>query len=258
MLDFLAGRLTGEVKTCKRLVEPFVGGGSFFFSSKPRWALLSDLNAELIDLYLGIRRHPTTVWRVFRKFPSTKRAYYQIRKRRPCDLHLSERAARTLYLNRTCFKGMWRHNQNGEFNIGYGGQDRRWVITGARLLQVSRMLQRASLRCADFEPVLEACKEGDFIFLDPPYRPGRRDMVHDHYSGGKFTFDDHIRLAKALKRASRRGARWAMTTSGHPEIVRLFARFHIERIPKGTGEGLGKTSRNSGEVLILSFMEKRP
>jgi DNA adenine methylase len=235
-----------------------VGGASFFFTTKPRRALLSDLNEELIDIYLGIRRHPERVWRVFRKFPSTKRAYYQIRKKRSGELHLPERAARTLFLNRTCFKGMWRHNQNGEFNVGYGGQDRRWVVTRARLLQVSRLLQRASLRCADFERVLSSCKEGDFIFLDPPYRPGRRDMVHDHYRGGKFTFDDHKRLAKALKRASKRGARWAMTTSGHPAIVRLFARFHIEKIPKGTGDGVGQTSRNSGEVLVRNFMEERP
>jgi hypothetical protein len=83
-------------------------------------------------------------------------------------------------------------------------------------------------------------------------------MLHDHYAGGKFTFDEHKRLAKALKRASRRGARWAMTTSGHAAIVRLFARFHIEKIPRGTGEGVGKTGRNTGEVLIRNFMEKRP
>ena len=258
MLHFLLPRVTDQISACDRLAEPFVGGGSFFFSTSPKKALLSDLNVELIDLYRGIRRHPTEVWRVFSGLPSTKRAYYQIRAWRTCELDFPTRAARTLYLNRTCFKGMWRHNLNGDFNIGYGGQDRRWVVTKEMLVEVSRRLQRASLRCADFEEVLDNCQNGDFAFLDPPYRPGRREMLHDHYRGGKFTFGDHKRLSAALARASRRGVRWAMTTSAHPAIVSLFLGFQIVKMPIGTGRRVGTTCRNSGEVLIRNYVEKRP
>src|SRR5262249_49109195 len=111
-----------------RFVEPFVGGGAIFFALSPAKALLTDLNAELIDLYRGIRRYPDEVWEAFREFPSSREGYYQVRALDHDDLPLASKAARTLYLNRTCFKGMWRHNSSGQFNVGYGGEDRRWAI----------------------------------------------------------------------------------------------------------------------------------
>ena len=114
MLNFLVARLGRNALVAERLVEPFVGGGSFFFSVRPKRALLADINRELIDLYRGIRREPGKVWRLFNSFPSTRKAYYRIRALHHAELDLPERAARTLYLNRTCFKGMWRHNAAGE------------------------------------------------------------------------------------------------------------------------------------------------
>ncbi len=257
MLDFLVSRLGREAGSAVRLVEPFVGGGSFFFSLRPKKALLADINRELIDLYRGIRVYPKRVWNIFRGFPSTKKAYYRIRAwSHDDDLDLPTRAARTLYLNRTCFKGMWRHNADGEFNIGYGGQDRRWVLDEKMLLEVSRRLRRAGLRCDDFEQILDDCERGDFVFLDPPYRPGYRDMLHDHYGFGRFGYGEHRRLYAALVRASTRGVRWAMTTTGHRSILRLFRKFHVENIPRGTGQGIGRSSYRSGEVLIRNYEEK--
>jgi len=109
-----------------KFVEPFVGGGAVFFALNPKFALLSDINPELMDLYCGIRDNPLEVWEIYKNFPKTKKAYYKIRAIKVDDMPISFRTARTLYLNRTCFKGMWRQNSNGEFNVGYGGQDRRW------------------------------------------------------------------------------------------------------------------------------------
>jgi DNA adenine methylase len=150
---------------------------------------------------------------------------------------------------------MWRHNSNGEFNVGYGGQDRRWVISKETLVWVSKKLWRVSLKCCDFEEVIDACEENDFIFVDPPYRPGEREMIHDHYWNGKFSFDDHKRLAATLKKASARGIRWAITTSAHSDIVYLFSRYHIVSIPRGTGKKIGALTKDSGEVLILNYEE---
>ena len=255
MLDFLIPQFTSSILTANRFVEPFAGGGAVFFALSPKRALLSDINSELIDLYGGIRRYPIEVWNIFQGFPSTKDAYYKIRDWKHDELDLPTRTARTLYLNRTCFKGMWRHNGNGEFNVGYGGQDRRWVISKETLVWVSKKLWRVSLKCSDFEEVIDACEEDDFIFVDPPYRPGEREMIHDHYRYGKFSFDDHKRLATTLKRASARGIRWAMTTSTHPDIVYLFRRYHIVSIPRGTGRKIGALTKNSGEVLIRNYEE---
>lgn len=238
-----------------RFVEPFVGGGAVFFALRPSRALLADINLELMDLYRGIRRYPNHVWSIFCQFPPTKEAYYKVRDLHHDELDLPTRAARTLYLNRTCFKGMWRHNSEGEFNIGYGGQDRRWVISQEDMVYVSKRLWSASLKCCDFEEVIDACKDEDFIFVDPPYRPGEREMIHAHYRYGRFSFNDHKRLANTLRKASRRGIRWAMTTSAHSDITDLFREYHGISIPRGTGKRIGALTKDSGEILIRNYGE---
>jgi len=244
------------LKTIKgRFVEPFVGSGAVFFALNPENAILADINPELIDLYRGIRRYPREVWRIFASFPPTKKAYYNIRDTDNKGLGLERRAARTLYLNRTCFKGMWRQNSDGHFNVGYGGQDRRWVIQKDDLAAVSCRLKYASLKASDFEEIIDACKKGDFIFVDPPYRPGGVEMLHDHYVHSRFSYNDHKRLAQALRRASVRGVKWALTTSSNPRILKLFRLNRIIRLPRGTGKKPGILTPRSGEVLICNYKE---
>jgi len=238
-----------------RFIEPFVGSGALFFALNPRHALLADVNSELIDLYRGIRHFPLKVWKIYESFPKTKKAYYEIRAIRSNGKDLAFRAARTLYLNRTCFKGMWRHNSNGDFNIGYGGQDRRWAINLEILREASNRLKHAILECCDFEEVIDDSESDDFIFVDPPYKPGKREMVHAHYVYAKFRYSDYQRLAKALERATNRCVKWVMTISSHPDILDLFRRNYIFQIPKGTGKKPGILTDNSGEVIIRNFEE---
>ena len=237
----------------ERYVEPFVGSGSVFFSLNPKKAILSDTNKELIELYRGIKNYPDKVWRVFVRFPTTKNSYYQTRDMEIGTRSGPYRAARILYLNRTCFKGMWRYNQNGEFNVGYGGQDRRWVINKQNLVEVSKRLKYTSLKIKDFEEIIDNCSKGDFIFLDPPYSAGRKDTIHYHYGTNQFKFEDHLRLAKTLKRASRRGVKWAMTISSHSDIKKLFTDFKFHPISMGIGERPGILSSNSGEILVKNY-----
>lgn len=238
--------------------EPFVGGGSVFFSFGFKHAILSDLNRELIDLYRGIRYSPRKVWDKFKRFPSTKRGYYAVRDSDTSGLDLVSRAARTLFLNRTCFKGMWRHNARGEFNVGYGGQSRRWVIAERDLLAFAQQLRTASLETADFESVIGRARKGDFLFLDPPYKPGKREIRRGHYVHAKFTFDDHRRLAESLHRASQRGARWLLTTSAHRSIRALFPRNFVSRLRSGVGNSLGAIKNGSSEIIITNFEPNLP
>lgn len=253
ILNYIIPHLKSPKSNNNKFVEPFVGGGSVFFALKPEKALLADVNEELMDLYRGIRLYPLKVWEIYKSFPITKKAYYEIRDNKMEKKTLAFRAARTLYLNRTCFKGMWRHNANGEFNIGYGGQDRRWVICKETLMEISKRLSHTVLKCGDFEEVIDASIEDDLIFVDPPYRPGEREMVHAHYTYGKFNYKDHQRLAKALERASERGVKWAMTTSSHPDILSIFSENQIIPLPRGTGKRPGLLTNNSGEVLICNY-----
>lgn len=252
LLNFLIPYLPKSDSINGLFVEPFVGGGAVFFAIAPKKALLADVNPVLIDLYRGLRRSPLKVWNIFRSFSSTKKGYYRIRNSKYKG-DLAYRAARTLYLNRTCFKGMWRENATGQFNVGYGGQDRRWVINKDTLLAVSRFLRRAKMIVSDFEKVIEYCVRGDFLFLDPPYRPGAKELRHDHYVYSKFTYEDHKRLAKTLKWATKRKVKWAMTISNHQDILDLFNSCRIITLAKGTGNRPGLLSKNSGEVLICNY-----
>jgi DNA adenine methylase len=236
-----------------RFVEPFLGGGAVFFLLEPQHAILADINTELITLYDGIRLFPLEVWDIFRKFASTKEAYYQIRDAKIEREDIAYRAARTLYLNRTCFKGMWRHNAHGQFNVGYGGQSRRWVINETALLEVSSRLQNAELLCSDFQPVIETCGPDDFIFADPPYRPGERELLHSHYVYNKFNYAEHERLAFVLYQATQKGIKWALTVSSHPDILRLYENYHIITLSRGTGRSPGILMDNPREVLICNY-----
>ncbi len=164
-----------------------------------------------------------------------------------------DKAARTLYLNRTCFKGMWRQNSRGMFNIGYGGQSRRWAITEDDLIAVSKALRGTTLHCTDFEDIVDDTKPNDLLFVDPPYHPGRRESRVEHYMFSQFTFESHRRLAYSLKRATRRGVKWAMTTSSHPDIVAFHKKQRQIPFKAGVGAAPGNITREAGEVLILNY-----
>jgi DNA adenine methylase len=235
-----------------KYVEPFVGGGAVYFSISPRKALLSDINPVLIQLFKSLKEKPLLVWKYFKEFLSTKKAYYAIRDGKIRDSE-AYKAARMLYLNRTCFKGMWRENAAGKFNVGYGGQDRRWVISRKSLIEVSNYLKTADLKVSDFEKTIEKCKKHDFIFLDPPYKPGAKELKHSHYVHSRFSFNDYKRLAIVLKDATKRGVKWAMTTSSHKHILELFDNTTIKHFRKGTGSRPGILKKNPGEVLIYNY-----
>lgn len=250
MLDFLLEHLPNAASIKGRFVEPFVGGGAVYFALSPKKADLGDLNVELIELYRGIALSPDRIWHLYRSFPNTEAGYKRIRRLNPKTLTLLQRAARSLFLNRTCFKGMWRHNLKGQFNIGYGGQDRRWSIARADLFEISRQLKNAKIECCDFEYMVDGSKKQDFVFLDPPYRPGAKEQIHAHYGAQQFRFADHIRLAESLRRADARCVPWAITISSHPAILNLYRSYQVRAIPHGTGSSIGKMSARGGEVLV--------
>lgn len=178
-----------------RYFEPFLGGATVFFHIRPKKATLSDLSGDLMDLYRGVKKDPKGVWQKYRTLPEGRDAYYAIRNEDLSKANLITRAARTLFLNRTCFKGMWRYNSAGRFNVGYGGEDRRWVITEHDLVMVSKLLKGKHLLTSDFEQIIDYANEGDYIFLDPPYQPGESEMRNDHFGYMCFSHDVHKYLA---------------------------------------------------------------
>ena len=217
-------------------------------------ALISDLNSKLIALYKGIKLCPHKVWETFESFPPGKTAYNEIRYDSLEGRPLHYRAARTLFLNRTCFKGMWRHNNQGNFNVGYGGEERRWVITHQNIVELSHILRKAEILNKDFEDVISNASKDDFIFLDPPNKPGEKDLHELHYCNGKFLFEEQVRIANTLKSLPKtKNIRWAMTNSSHKDIIKLYENFQIDIIPFGTSDKLGIQTNNPKEVLIRNY-----
>jgi DNA adenine methylase len=254
MLSYLVNHLPNKEDIKGTYIEPFVGGGSIFFYINPNKALISDLNKDLISLYKGIKLYPHKVWETFESFPSGKHGYYEIRDNNYEGKSLYYRAARILYLNRTCFKGMWRHNTNGNFNVGYGGEERRWVITHKSIIELSHIFRKAEIMQNDFENVILGASKNDFIFLDPPYKPGERDLNELHYSSGKFLFEEQVRLSKTLKSLPKsKNIRWAMTNSSHMDIIDLYKDYNVKMIPLCTSDKPGIQTKKSNEVLITNY-----
>ncbi|HXF62500.1 MAG TPA: Dam family site-specific DNA-(adenine-N6)-methyltransferase [Caldilineaceae bacterium] len=233
-------------------VEPFVGGASVFFAVNPDRAILSDINGELIELYQGIRDHPRDVWEKYTSFPASRDGYYSIRNAEVSALDPVTKAARILYLNRTSYKGMWRYNSRGQFNVGYGGESRRWVIKEEDILQASLRLRKAHLEISDFEQIIDSARASDFLFVDPPYKPGARELTNDHYVFSRFTSEDHQRLARALQKASGRGVKWAMTISSHHEMIQLFSSESVFLLKENIRKRENHCEQQ-GEALICNY-----
>jgi len=255
LLEYLTDYLPKSKELKGNYIEPFVGGGSVFLHIRPNEALISDLNFELIELYKGIKLYPHKVWETFESFPAGKKSYYKVRDRNKKNRPLHYRAARTLYLNRTCFKGMWRHNPQGDFNVGYGGEERRWVITHENIIDLSKIFKKAEIQNNDFEVVVKAACKKDFIFLDPPYKPGEKNLSEAHYVNGKFSFDEQKRLAEALLSIPKsKNIKWAMTNSSHKDIIKLYKKYcDIQAIPVGVSNKPGVLTNQSNEVLITNY-----
>jgi len=165
--------------------EPFVGGGAFFFSlyraGRIKHATLSDLNSDLIDSYLAIRNHVEKLIKELLKYPHEKTFYYAIRALNPQELNLVQRAARLIYLNRTCYNGLYRVNSQGQFNVPFGSYKSPRICDSENLKEVSRALRGVKIACRPFEKVIRNAKKGDFVYFDPPYEPLSRTANFTSY-----------------------------------------------------------------------------
>lgn len=205
-----------------RYVEPFLGGAAVFFHLQPKAALLSDQNADLINLYQQIKEHWTKVHRALRRHQRnhSKKYYYTERDRQHRAAH--ERAAQFLYLNRTCWNGLYRVNLQGQFNVPIGTKDTVLLDTDD-FASTGELLNAATLMVSDFEPILASVGRGDFVFVDPPYVTRHNFNGFAKYNETIFTWADQERLARAIFQAAARGAKFLVTNADHPSIRELYA-----------------------------------
>ncbi|WP_421871851.1 DNA adenine methylase [Nitratireductor rhodophyticola] len=211
-----------------RYIEPFLGGGAVFFENQPKNAVLSDSNRRLIELFTVIRDELEEFEELMRMHAKahSKSYYYELRSKRLRKP--STRAAQFLYLNRTCWNGLYRENLKGQFNVPIGTKQ-TVIFETDDFLAWSRALQGTRLIHRDFENAIDEAEEGDFVFVDPPYTVRHNMNGFVKYNQNIFAWHDQVRLRDALRRASDRGVSFAMTNADHESIRELYAGFGEQR-----------------------------
>lgn len=204
-----------------RFIEPFLGAGAVFFWLQPKTAILGDANEELMTLYRAIQQDWKRFHAALRVHNRNHSAahYYAVRDSMPTSL--ARRAARTLYLNRTCFNGIYRVNRDGHFNVPKGTKDRVLLPTDD-FESVARVLSRARLHTGDFGKLISDAGRGDLIFADPPYTVQHNQNAFIKYNEHLFSWSDQCRLAHALAAARDRGASILATNADTRCVRRLY------------------------------------
>ena len=234
-----------------RYVEPFFGGGALFFAVQPDRALISDGNPELINLYQCVANDVEAVIARLKRYVNTEEAFYRVRAQDWMKLPAPEAAARMIYLNRTCFNGLYRVNRRGEFNVPYGRYKNPRICDEINLRNASEVLKRAEILCADYLTILdERTQSGDFVFLDPPYLPIGDWGDFKRYTKEQFYEEDHRRLAGAIHKLNSRNVWAVLTNSNHPLVHELYADFPMVIIPTKRNISCRGQNRTGEDVVV--------
>lgn len=244
-------------KSFNRYIEPFFGGGALFFAIQPEKAIISDSNPELINMYRQVADDADGVVSCLKKYENTAEMFYEVRDQEWAALSKSEAAARTIYLNHTCFNGLYRVNKQGRFNVPYGKYTNPRICDEDALYAASHLLKKAQIICGDFFLVLDNnAKEGDFIFLDPPYLPISEYADFKRYTKEQFYEEDHVELAKIVTRLQERGCNIILMNSNHPLVHELYAAFTIDVV--STKRHIScDGSKRKGEDVIVTIPPKK-
>ena len=243
----------------ERYFEPFLGSGGVFFELRPAHAVLSDIVEELTQTYLVVRDNVESLITSLKQHSNTEQYFYRIRSLDPRSLSPVEQASRFVYLNRTCYNGLFRVNRGGQFNVPFGRYKNPRICDPDGLRAVSLALQDAVIQPGDFEEVLAAANPGDFIYLDPPYNPLSTTSSFTAYSRRGFDGQDQERLAEVCRRLDRRGCLVMLSNSDTSMVQRLYAGLRVIRVDarraiNSRADGRGPIS----ELLVLNYDDPRP
>ena len=244
--------------------EPFLGGGALLFHILTRVnnqkCSISDLNSDLVLSYITIRDKIHDLIAMLKEHEKnyrkdSKSYYYSIREENPKNQ--LEKTSRLLFLNRTCFNGLYRVNSKGKFNVPLGSYTNPNIVNEENLLSVSAILQsRVSIKCRDFEAVLGDVKKGDLVYFDPPYQPVSKTSSFTSYTSRDFTYDDLARLGKLCSKLDSKGCKVLLSNSDSKKVTELFSDkpWRITKIPaKRSINSDSKKRSGHFELLIKNY-----
>lgn len=237
--------------------EPFIGSAALFFHLQPPKARLSDMNWKLVETYRVVRDQLEALIEALQPHRNEKAYYYRIRSQNPRDLTPVQRAARLIYMNKTCYNGLYRENQKGEFNVPFGRYKRPKICNQERLHAASRALQGVELCDVDFAKAIGDAGEGDFVYFDPPYVPLNATSSFTSYSSYGFDDEDHRRLAETFHTLTARGCRVMLSNSSAPLVYELYEGhgYQIEEIQ--ARRNINSKAHKRGPVKELLIMNYR-
>ncbi|GAB3939299.1 Dam family site-specific DNA-(adenine-N6)-methyltransferase [Larkinella terrae] len=244
-------------KKFNKYIEPFFGGGALFFHLNPTKAIIADSNPELTNLYQCLATNPYKLIELLTTFRNEEDLFYSTRALEFNSLDPYHAAARTLYLNRTCFNGLYRVNKKGQFNVPYGRYANPKIGDPDVLLAASEVLQRAIIYNDDYKAVLrEHAEPGDFVFLDPPYLPISKYSDFKRYTKEQFYEEDHKELAEEVHRLHELGCYVLLSNSNHPLVHELYGAYKIEVLQTKRNIN-SKAGGRTGEDVIVTVPFKR-
>ncbi len=248
-----------------RFFEPFIGGGALFFSMKPENAYISDINEELIGLYTVVREEVDALIRELKKHEAKYRQgdpqeyFYKVRnidrEAKYASWNPVRKAARFVFLNKTCFNGLYRVNSKGQFNAPFGFYKKPAIVDANNLRSCSKVLAATEIRHADFEAVLSVAQKGDLVYFDPPYVPLTSTANFTSYTGEGFDLDMQRKLREVCDELDRMGVRWMLSNSHTEFVLDLYKQYNIQKVEASRAinckaEGRGKVK----EVIVTNYL----
>lgn len=234
--------------------EPFLGSAALFFLLKPERAVLGDTCAELIDTFAAVRDNHAAVLRYVHQLKVDSKVFYRIRKSRSTAPF--RRAAEFIYLNKTCWNGLYRVNSSGTFNVPFGNPKAPTIVDDENLKACGELLARRDiqLQTGDFGTIVSGTKKDDLIYLDPPYVTGHSNNGFIDYNETLFAWEDQQRLATAAAELDRLGAHVFVTNADHPAVLDLYPGFERVLVERRSTLASAVSARRPVREVILHNM----
>jgi DNA adenine methylase len=247
-------------KKIERYFEVFVGGGAVLFyiikTYKPKYVFISDINEELINTYEIIKNDVENLIKELKKLKEihSKEVYYKIRAEDPKLLSPLTRASRFIYLNKTCFNGLYRVNSKGSFNVPMGSYKNPSICQEKDLREISKLLKNVKIKVMSFEEITKLTKKNDFIYLDPPYYPLKNKQSFTTYTAGNFLEKEQEKLKNVFEKLDKRGCKVMLSNSNTDFIKELYKNYNINfvdanRMINCDGSKRGKIK----EVVVTNY-----
>jgi DNA adenine methylase len=257
MPEILARMPDGEIDL---YIEPFLGGGAAFLElarqGRIRKAILNDRNPELVHTWRMVRDEPEALIKAVRQWEPTEETYYAVRAIEADTLSDVDRAARVLWLNRTCYNGLYRINRSGRFNVPFGRYKRVQLVDEDNLRVVSETLQSVTLYDIDFAGVMAMAGEGTVVYCDPPYWPLSDTSYFTAYDGQPFKTDDQQRLAECFAGLTDQGAQGILSNSWSENTVELYESHGLHHSQVMCRRNINSNAAKRGpvpEIMVTTF-----